>query len=288
MKTGNKKKKQNELSKKTELVAQYSKYLVARSKNIFFSFITVFVTPYTVILATIILYLFFKVQGISGDSRLLIEIVITLLTGVFGGIVQDSIVKMSEESYVTRRSSGAVRNLLLIKEKVINTRMRIKKLTKHNNNRDFEEIENLIDNIQKDILNSISDWGDVNPRAALITNNYQFQNALVSQEELRVRLEEKLDEAKKAKSKNIDTLKQQILESEKSISLLKQKISNSNYSLSPSNSKLGSDISSLIYLSEPSSGPSRTITGGPIQLDRSGFEGGLNLGNQYINFDKSE
>lgn len=166
-----------------------------------------------VLTGAILLY----VQSQTGTFRSFLEIVGTITAGMFGGLITDNFIKIMGNDFITKKSAAAIRNLQLIKFKIVNVTERINLLRKKVNRRDFEEVDNLIRNVHKDILNSISDWSDVNPNAEKITDFYETINQnekLIAQKdkekrELQVRLN-KLDESKTSQTSELKQLKDDI------------------------------------------------------------------------------
>lgn len=170
-------------------------------------------------------------QSQDGNFRTLLEIIGAITAGVLGGLITDNFIKIMGNDFVTKRSAGAIRNLQLIKFKISNITERINVLRKKINRRDFEEVDNLVRNVHKDILNSISDWSDVNPNAEKITDFYETINQnekLIAQKdkekrELQVRLN-KLDESKTSQTSELKQLKDDIELKIKEINNLRSQI----------------------------------------------------------------
>lgn len=155
----------------------------------------VLIKPLTLIaiVPTILLLIFTQSQ--TGTARLVLDIITAFCASIAGGLVTHYVIEYTGNSFLIRKSVGSIRNLQLIKFKTKNVTERITEFKKENNNRDFEEIDNLVSNINKDILNSISDWGDVNPNSEKVADFYE----LVSERE---------QEIKKVKSEKEDLEKQ--------------------------------------------------------------------------------
>ena len=119
-----------------------------------------------IILSAVSLY-FTQVQ--TGNNRLIFEILSSLIVAIAGGIISYYFIEHTGMTVVVKKSVGAIRNLQLIKSKIENINDRILKLNIDKSG----EVSNLVENIHKDILNSISDWGDVNPNAEYLTDYYE-------------------------------------------------------------------------------------------------------------------
>lgn len=119
--------------------------------------------------------LFFLASSTDIDSlKLFYSITASAITGVLGGLVTNHVAELSNNSFALKKSISAIRNLQLIKQKVNNLMLRISDLKNDSNTRDFEEIENLANNLNKDIINSISDWGDINPASSAMVDNFEI------------------------------------------------------------------------------------------------------------------
>lgn len=113
-------------------------------------------------------------QDQAGTTRLLLEAVVAVAGGVFGGLVVDGFNRMSGNGFLVKKSASAIRNLQLIKNKVVNVSLRIEAVRRAETARDWDEVTNLVDNIGADIINAISDWNDVNPTSAAVAGVMEY------------------------------------------------------------------------------------------------------------------
>ena len=143
----------------------------------------ILIKPLTIVTIIPATALIIFAQTQTGMVRLILDIITAFLFSVAGGLITNYVIQYTGNTFLIKKSVSAIRNLQLIKFKIKNASERISELRKENNNRDFEEVDNLIANINKDILNSISDWGDVNPNSEKVTDFYE----LVSEKEAEIK-----------------------------------------------------------------------------------------------------
>lgn len=212
----------------------------------------IFVEPQTVIAFSLTVGFFILAYYQTGLTRTVLEIVGILTTTWLVEVSTQNLIKASGDTYLAKKSGSSIRNLQLIKYKIANIATRINATRKKQNNRDFDEIENLIQNIDKDILNSISDWADVNPNSQKIVDFFES----IAQKEKIVR---KLEKEKKAlhaekqkiskdKTEEINALESEINYKEGLISDLESQVS-------------GQNLANLNILSGSASSP---VSGTPI------------------------
>lgn len=201
--------------------------LIFKEISVFISFIF---RPIPLLTLSSAIALLFFAQSQSGTARLIFEIIASVITSVAGGFTTSYFLDYKGDSFVIKKSIGAIRNLQLIKSKTKNINDRIKDLINKKNERDFEEISNLIENIYKDIINSIQDWSDVNPNYEAIVDYFEMIDGL--QTKLRTLNKEKvgLELQKKNAEKGEDAIKTKLSEEignkDREIGELREKIFN--------------------------------------------------------------
>ena len=141
---------------------------------VFLSFL--FNLPVLLSLGLAILLFYLASRTDIENLKLFYSITASALTGVLGGLVTNHMAELTNNRFALKKSISAIRNLQLIKHKVSNLLSRVADLKTEENMRDFDEIENLANNLNKDIINSISDWGDINPASSAIVDNFETKN----------------------------------------------------------------------------------------------------------------
>lgn len=183
-------------------------------------------------LSTTILLFYFSSKTIIGELKLFYGIVASVLTGVLGGLVTNHFIELSNSNFALKKSVGAIRSLKLIKLKVNNLINRIAELKDEKNERDFDEIDNLASNIDKDILNSISDWGDINPNSTAVVDNFEaigeIQAELKSLKKEKGMLENENQTLSASSAEEKEKLEARIYEKNKRISELELDVFNIN------------------------------------------------------------
>jgi len=247
------------------------------------TFILIIIKPWNLLLIFITIGVIYYSQAQIGTNRLIFEIISAFLSSFTGGIITYYFIEFVGNSSLVRKSGGAIRNLQLIKYKVANINNRVVDLTTNNNKRDFEEVSNLVQNVNKDILNSIGDWRDVNPASDAIVDFYelvsQAESASRSKSREIVLLEERLN---KAKEEEIPKLEKEIEKRNKELSEIQKNV----YELNTRYVGYGSgSMASSASLSPPLSVPSSQMYSG------GGGSGGVasarrtcrNCGRNYFN-----
>ena len=209
-------------------------YLTALIKEFAIYFYLLFKPPVLLLFILTLVVIFFA-QKQSGDIRLFFDISAAILASILGGIITHYFIEYKGNTFLIKKSVSAIRNLQLLKTKVKNISKRISELRGKDNKRDSDEIENLVENVHKDILNSIGDWGDVNPQSETITDFYELIDS--KEEEIKKIqkdkkiLEEQKDSLNQDKKDEIARLEKEISGKNKEISNL----SNQIYGLNQSN-----------------------------------------------------
>lgn len=171
-------------------------------------------------------------QGQIGQTRLVFEVVGLLTTSIVAGIVTQNWIELQGNTYIIKKSGGAIRNLRLIKFKIKNISKRLSTLRDKGNSRNFDEVNNLVTNVEQDILNSILDWADVNPDSELLVDYFETirvrEEKVITLETEKKQLEERMGKLDKDKAQLSSRLQTQIDEKIKQISELNAQISNQN------------------------------------------------------------
>ena len=139
----------------------------------FTHFFKITVAPIPMICLAVVIYLTLNISSWPILLQTAFTIVITLLSGLIGAIWYDRYKKSNETGSIIKKSYSSIRNLKLIKFKIMEILMRLKTLRSTENIRDMDELESHIRNIDKDIVNSISDWEDVNPGSTDLIKAYE-------------------------------------------------------------------------------------------------------------------
>lgn len=133
----------------------------------------VFVEPQTIIALLLTVGILVLANFQNGLIRTILEIFGVFTSSWLIEVSTQRWIQAQGDTFLIKKSGSAIRNLQLIKYKISNVETRIQSLQNKQNKRDFEEIDNLIQNIHKDILNSIGDWADVNPNSKKIVDYFE-------------------------------------------------------------------------------------------------------------------
>ena len=248
------------IKQKTVDFIQITRYYLGLVLVDFSFFISVLVRPVTLIVAVFTTLVLFYAQTQQNTNRVIFEIIAAVSGGILGGLITEKIIQLTGNSYIVKKSVGAIRNLQLIKFKVANVNERILVLKNKVNARDFEEIENLVDNIHKDILNSIGDWGDVNPNSEAIKDYYELlaqrQGEIKKVTKEKENLELKYKQLESINTEERAKLKKEIDDKEKKIDSLITQVDRLN--------KSGLEIETGSFLSSPTISGVGTMSGGTV------------------------
>lgn len=201
--------------------------LIAKEFSIFFY---ILVRPPTIIALALLALVIFFAQSQSGINRLTMEILAAVLASIVGGLVLYYFIQHTGNTFLIKKGAGSIRNLQLIKGKVKNISERIAKLRQPDRDRDFDEVDNLVGNVQRDILNSIGDWADVNPNSDTLTDFYEVIDVKESEIKNLGKEVENLEEQKKRlaqdKKDEINRLEEEISKKSSEISELQSQVTN--------------------------------------------------------------
>ena len=127
-----------------------------------------------VVIPTIIALVFMYVSFESSNKNiaLISTLIASVLLAIAGAIGYDSYKSFIGDSILIKKGKGAVRNLYLIVDKIINvsSRIKVESFSK-------DEIINLLALVEKDVVNSIQEWEDVVPGLA----NIPYYNKIISE-----------------------------------------------------------------------------------------------------------
>jgi hypothetical protein len=244
----------------------------------FAEFFSLIFKPYSLISTVITIGLiYFSQKQESGIFRSVLEIVAALSASIAGSLISESYFKARGNLFIIKKSTSAIRGLQLIKFKVNNITDRLNQLTNKDNKRDADEINNLVQNVHKDILNSIKDWSDVNPEAGEITDFYDIlaqKEAVIKRKNLEKRqLEEQISKSDIKQTTEVNDLKKQLETKKEEIFRLKNQLNDftvANYNLAQ-----GSSSPSISPLSR-FSGPEELVNLYPLDVGpQSGYVANL-------------
>lgn len=195
--------------------------------------LSITLTPYAVVPALVTIGLFLYSKSQEGSTRITLEIFEIISSSVFTAVVVQNWIEAKGNTALAKKSITSIRYLQSLKYKVRNVTDRIKLFNKKDD-RDFEEILNLISNIDKDILNSISDWADINPASVEIVDYFEDMKLKEDsinklKDEIKT-LKEQKEKLYKDKKTGIEKLEGDIAKKESRISELQEKISEQSLS----------------------------------------------------------
>lgn len=201
--------------------------LIAKEFSIF---LYILIRPPTIIAFAFLASVIFFAQSQSGINRLTMEILTAVLASIVGGLVLYYFIQHTGNTFLIKKSAGSIRNLQLIKGKVKNISDRIAKLRKPDKDQGFDEVDNLVSNVQRDILNSIGDWADVNPNSDALTDFYEVIDVKESEIKNLGKEVENLEEQKKSLAQDnkdeINRLGEEISKKSSEISKLRSQVTN--------------------------------------------------------------
>ena len=190
--------------------------------------ISIAFTPKIVVLLIMWIIFFRSTTSAFGDMRTYLEIIVMVVSSLITAVFVQDWIEARGNTILEKKSTTSIRYLQALKYKIQNVSGRINILDDKKDYR-FAEILNLIGNIDKDILNSISDWADINPASTAIVD--YFEELRVNEEMIKQLKSDKLDlEDQKEKLKNVKTdeigkLEGEIAKKESKIYELQRKIS---------------------------------------------------------------
>ncbi len=110
-----------------------------------------------------------------------LNIVATILSGLAGAFIFDSINKVMGNTIIQKKGASAVRNLSQTRQNIKNIIDRIKA------DASTDEVQNLLSRLEKDVANATQEWNDILPGVAKIEEVY----SLLHEKERELELENK-------------------------------------------------------------------------------------------------
>lgn len=225
-------------------------------------FMTLILDPWVLISIVITLFLIYiSTKPELKDFELFLNLLITLTSGLVGGIIAHKWGVLTETKVFEVRAKSAIRSLKLILNSIGNLENRavvfLERLNKENNEYDLqrnnlEEIIEKCDILEEEIMSSMEDWTDIIPEV----ENVKSQIGLISDLKLNVvnkqieidKLEKEITGKENAVTDNLK-LQEQLANNEKQLDILKNK-------LMTAESKISSGLLSGITSSSGSYGTS--------------------------------
>lgn len=171
------------------------------------------------------------------ETRTILEIIVMIFSSILTAVFVQDWMDARGNTELENKSTTSIRYLQSLKYKIKNVADRIREIGK-DGMKGYDEILNLIGNIDKDILNSISDWADINPASTAIVDYFEdlrINEELIKQLKIdKLELEEQKEKLKNAKTDVIGRLEGEISKKESKISELQRRISEqsiSNFSI---------------------------------------------------------
>jgi hypothetical protein len=155
------------------------------------SFLIVLLDPWVVLmlLATIV-FLYYSTQTTDKNILALITLIISIVSGLLGGIIANRWAQMTELKVMVARGKSAIRSLKLILLNISNVEKRTKEyitcIDKDNKEyklitSNFEEVIEKCNILQEEIISSIENWTDIIPEVA----NLKTQIGVISDMKLK-------------------------------------------------------------------------------------------------------
>lgn len=202
------------------------------------SFFNVILDPWVIImLIATVAFIYYSTQ--TEDKKLLaiITLIISLVSGLLGGIIANRWAQMTELKVLVARGKSAIRSLKLILLNISNIEKRTKEyiacIDKENKEHklitsNFEEVIEKCNILEEEIISSIENWTDIIPEVA----NLKTQIGLVSEMKLRQAelegdisaLNKKIETVKEEGSKQKDELQKRLSDKESDLSKTRQKL----------------------------------------------------------------
>ncbi|OGM18228.1 hypothetical protein A2V61_00215 [Candidatus Woesebacteria bacterium RBG_19FT_COMBO_47_8] len=195
--------------------------------------LSIVLTPGAVAPALIAIALFLYAQSLEGTTRIALEIFEIIFSSVTTAVIVQNLIEAKGNTILSKKSVTSIRYLQSLKYKVKNISDRIK-IFNEKDDRNLDEIQNLISNVDKDILNSITDWADINPASVEIVD--YFEEMRLKEDSINTlngelkSLKTQKDQLAKDKTEEIEDLEKEILKKESDISKLQNKVSEQSLS----------------------------------------------------------
>ena len=191
-------------------------------------FINLILDPWVVVLI-IMTFAFIHYSAQIEDKKTLaiIAVIISLVSGVLGGVIANRWAQMTELKVLVARGKSAIRSLKLILLNISNIEKRTKeyivRIDKENKEckliiSNFEEVIEKCNILEEEIISSIENWTDIIPEVA----NLKTQIGLISEMKLRQAelegdissLNEKIETIKEEGSKEKEELQKSLSDKE--------------------------------------------------------------------------
>ncbi len=247
-------------------------------------FFNVILDPWVIImLISTVAFIHYSTQ--TEDKKLLaiITIIISLVSGLLGGIIANRWAQMTELKVLVARGKSAIRSLKLILLNISNiekrTKIYIASIDKENKEHklitsNFEEVIEKCNVLEEEIISSIENWTDIIPEVA----NLKTQIGLVSEMKLRQSelegdisiLNKKIETVTEEGSKQKDELQKRLSEKESDLSKTRQK-------LREAESKINTSVLSGLTSSPVTLGSGSYLFGSTVLSNTCSRCGKLNL-----------
>lgn len=202
------------------------------------NFLNVMLDPWVVImLIATTAFIYYSTQTEDKNLLAIITLIISLLSGLLGGIIANRWAQMTELKVLVARGKSAIRSLKLILLNIVNIEKRTKEyitcIDKDNKEHklitsDFEEVIEKCNILEEEIISSIENWTDIIPEVA----NLKTQIGLVSEMKMRQaelegdisNLNNKITTVKEEGSKQKEELQKKLVDKETDLSKTRQKL----------------------------------------------------------------
>jgi hypothetical protein len=202
------------------------------------SFFNVMLDPWVIImLIATVAFIYYSTQKEDKNLLAIITLIISLVSGLLGGIIANKWAQMTELKVLVARGKSAIRSLKLILLNISNIEKRTKEyiacIDKENKEHklitsNFEEVIEKCNILKEEIISSIENWTEIIPEVA----NLKTQIGLVSEMKLRQAelegdistLNKKIETVKEEGSKQKDELQKRLSDKESDLSMTRQKL----------------------------------------------------------------
>lgn len=203
-------------------------------------FINLILDPWVVVLIIMTFaFIHYSTQIEDKKTLAIIAVIISLVSGVLGGVIANRWAQMTELKVLVARGKSAIRSLKLILLNISNIEKRTKeyivRIDKENKEckliiSNFEEVIEKCNILEEEIISSIENWTDIIPEVA----NLKTQIGLISEMKLRQAelegdissLNEKIETIKEEGSKEKEELQKSLSDKELNLIETRQKLKN--------------------------------------------------------------
>ena len=202
------------------------------------NFFNVMLDPWVIILLiATCTFIYYSTQTKETSLIALFTLIISLISGLLGGIIANRWAQMTELKVLVARGKSAIRSLKLILLNISNIEKRTKEyiacVDKDNKEHkliisNFQEVIEKCNILEEEVISSIENWTDIIPEVG----NLKTQIGLVSEMKLRqaelesdiLDLNQQITTVKEEESKQKDELQKKLSEKENELSKTKQKL----------------------------------------------------------------